>query len=151
MHKINLPTNQCLLGFDFGLKHLGIAVGQPLTKSASALTRLKVNNGIPNWDELGHIIKEWQPSSFVVGVPLNMDGTKQKITHRAETFMQSLETHFQLPTYGMDERLSSREAKDYFYEAEHIKRGKKRRRYSEIDTDSIAAKFILESFLNENC
>ena len=61
-----------VLGFDFGTKYIGIAIGQELTGSASPLGSVKANDGIPNWDNIEKYLKEWQPDLVVVGLPLNM-------------------------------------------------------------------------------
>ena len=64
-----------VVGFDFGTKSIGVAVGQSITSSASILKALKAQDGIPNWSAVEQLLKEWQPERVVVGLPLNMDGT----------------------------------------------------------------------------
>ena len=66
-----------LLGFDFGTRSIGVAIGQEITGSAQPLRALKANDGIPSWEEIGKLLGEWQPDLLVVGLPLNMDGTEQ--------------------------------------------------------------------------
>lgn len=100
-----------ILGFDFGMKYIGVASGQTITHTATPLTCLQAKDGIPNWDEVGKLISEWQPEALVVGSPLNMDGTPQYLTQCANKFAQRLRHKYQLPVHLVDERLSTWEAK----------------------------------------
>ena len=88
--------NRSLMGFDFGTRSIGIATGQEITGTASPLTSLKANDGIPDWSQLEKLLKEWQPDLLVVGLPLNMDGTEQEMTVRARKFGQRLHGRFGL-------------------------------------------------------
>lgn len=135
------PTEQTLLGFDFGLKHIGVAVGQTLTGTARALTSLTARNGVPDWQEIARLIATWHPDAIVIGIPLNMDGSEQPLTHAARRFSDELQQRFLLPVHPMDERLSSVEARAYLFEQGGYKALKK----SAID--SLAAQLILESWL----
>lgn len=138
-----MRDNQVLLGFDFGLRHIGIAVGQTITHSAQALTSIKAQNGTPNWDDITQLIKTWKPNALVVGIPLNMDGTEQPLTRAAKKFSEQLKTHTQLPIHFVDERLTSVEARAQLFEEGGYRALKK----SAID--SLAAKLILESWLQQ--
>lgn len=71
-----------LLAFDFGTKSIGVAIGQRITGTARPLTALKAQNGIPDWNLIERLLKEWQPDEVIVGLPLNMDGTEQPLTAR---------------------------------------------------------------------
>ena len=73
-----------LLGFDFGMKRIGVAVGQTVTQSARPLKTIKAKEGVPDWDEIEQLIKIWQPDAFIVGIPLNMDGTEQLLTKSSQ-------------------------------------------------------------------
>jgi len=132
---------QTLLGFDFGLKHIGVAVGQTLTRTAQALTTLKAENGVPQWNEIKKLIGIWKPHALVVGLPLNMDDTEQPLTHAARHFSEQLKKHFALIVHLADERLSSVEARMYLFEQGGYKALEKKA------IDSMAAKLILESWL----
>ena len=79
-------SSQTVLGFDYGTKSIGIAIGQQLTASARPLMSIKAVDGIPKWEEIGAIITEWKPDLIVVVLPLNMDGTEQEITLRAKSW-----------------------------------------------------------------
>ena len=133
-----------LLGFDFGLKRIGVAVGQTVTQTARPLTTLKANDGIPRWEECEKLVKTWQPDAFVVGIPLNMDGTEQRLTYLAKQFANILQERFHLPVYGMDERLSTKEARERLFE----KGGYKALQNGQID--SIAAQLILQNWLTQS-
>ncbi len=71
------------LGFDFGTKSIGVAVGQRITATARPLPALKAQDGKPDWNVIEKLLKEWQPEAVIVGLPLNMDGTEQPLTARA--------------------------------------------------------------------
>lgn len=103
-----------ILGFDFGMKYIGVASGQLVTKTATPLTALKATDGIPNWDEIAALINDWRPTDLVVGLPLNMDGTSQHITLCAKKFANRLRQKYKLPVHLEDERLSTWEAKREF-------------------------------------
>jgi len=108
----NPNTPKTLLCFDFGMKHIGVAVGQTITQTATPLTTIAAQDGIPNWLEIKQLIEKWRVNELVVGIPLNMDDSTQLMTFRSRRFRQRLITHFQLPTHEVDERLSSWEAND---------------------------------------
>jgi len=127
------------LGFDFGVKRLGIAVGQAVTRSASPLTTLSVRRGGPDWEVIGSMISSWQPSGLIVGLPFNMDDSEAEAAPAARRFARQLEGRFRLPVYLVDERLTSVEAERSL--ARH------NRRPGAID--AYAAKLILETWLSE--
>ena len=107
-----MPAHLTALAFDYGTKKIGVAVGQNITQTASPLAIIPAQDGIPDWNTIEQLIKEWQPSVFVVGMPFNMDGSENQMTLRAQKFLQRLNGRFNIPCYSIDERLSSREAKD---------------------------------------
>ena len=78
------------MAFDFGIKHIGIAIGQEITRTASTFYSITAVNGQPNWIELDKIVSEWQPNLFVVGDPFNMDGSRSKIQDLADRFSNLL-------------------------------------------------------------
>lgn len=139
----SLPSPFSVLGFDFGSKRIGLATGQSLTGTASPIGSINARDGIPDWEELGKMIAQWQPDALVVGIPLNMDGTVSEMAMRARKFANRLHARFNLPCFLMDERLSSREAKDI-----HRARGGSSH-YRSDPVDALAAQLIVESWLNE--
>ena len=100
-----------LMAFDFGTQRIGIAIGQRITAGAQPLNPIKARDGIPDWDGLQRLIDEWQPDAFVVGLPLNMDGSDSDMSRRANKFARRLEGRYHRPAYTHDERLTSYEAK----------------------------------------
>ncbi len=107
-----MKTPDIILGFDFGTKYIGVAVGQTITKTASPVTTLLAKDGVPQWEEIESLITHWKPTGLIVGIPLNMDDTVQAMTFRARRFMKRLQAKFKLPVHEVDERLSSWEALD---------------------------------------
>src|SRR5699024_5366449 len=94
---------EIVLGFDFGTKNLGIAVGNLLTETAQPITILKVTNNQPQWDEIQKLIREWQPDAFIVGMPYTQDGTETEHLKIIRKFMNRLHGRFGLPVYEIDE------------------------------------------------
>lgn len=139
-----MPKADCYLGFDFGTKKIGCAVGQSLTRSATPLKKIPVRQSEIRWELIQQYIKEWQPSALVVGLPLNMDGTEQNITQLAKQFAKDLEKRYQLSVYLVDERLSTRDARERVFEMGGYKA------LQNTDIDSLAAKLILEMWLQDN-
>jgi putative Holliday junction resolvase len=121
-----------VMGFDFGTKKIGVAVGQGLTGSATPVAIITARDGIPSWDEIEALIKTWGPELLVVGLPLNMDDSPSPISVRAEKFARRLTGRFNIPHQTVDERLSSHAAK--------IRSGRKQL------VDAVAAQLILETY-----
>jgi putative holliday junction resolvase len=88
------PTPQTLLGFDFGTRRIGVAVGQRVTGTASALTTLAARDGQPDWAEIARLIDTWHPDALVVGLPLALDGGHSDVTRAAERFARRLHGRF---------------------------------------------------------
>lgn len=133
-----------VLGFDFGKKYIGVAVGQEITGNASPLGTIKATDGIPNWESLTNYISEWQPDLIVVGLPLNMDGTEQQLTKDARRFGNRVAGRFGLKVEFQDERLTTADAKEQLFSRGGFKNLKK----DNIDAES--ARLILESFFEQN-
>ncbi len=131
------------LAFDYGTQNIGAAIGQSVTQTARELMPLKARDGIPRWEEVEKLIKEWQPDVVVVGLPLNMDDSESELCVRARKFARRLAGRFNANVVLQDERLSTREAK-----TEARDRGYSTR-YAENPVDSIAARLILESWFRD--
>lgn len=128
---------QTVLGFDYGEKRTGIAVGQSLTRTATGLTTLHSKQKKIDWSAIEALIKEWQPDALVVGIPVHMDGTEQPMTLAARKFSRQLHGRFQLPVFEAEERLSSVEAEQFLGSTE-----------DKAAIDQEAARIILQSWLN---
>lgn len=127
-----------LLGFDFGTQRIGIAVGQSVTGTASALRTVASRNGKPDWETISTLIEEWRPDALVVGLPLHADGSDSDMTGAARKFARQLEARYRLPVHTMDERLSSRAARGLQQDG---KRG------AQAGIDALAAMIILQNWL----
>ncbi len=131
-------TDTVLLGFDYGTKRIGVAVGQTFTGSARPLTIVRARDGKPDWEAVSRLIAEWQPAALVVGLPVHMDGTEHERTARAQRFGNQLAGRYNLPVHRVDERLTSYEA-----ELELHAQGK-----GGEALDAVAAQLILQSWLD---
>ena len=136
---------ETIMGLDFGVNKMGIALGNTLTQTAQPLMQFPMNNGQPNWENLLKIVNEWEVNRVVVGLPLNMDGTESELTLRAKKFARRLNHQLQsqrikCPVIIADERLSSREARNLAWEYGLIKRENE-------PIDSIASAILLGSWL----
>lgn len=129
-----------VLAFDFGTRRIGVAVGNEMLHSARELAPLTARDGIPDWDLVTRLVEEWQPDLFVVGLPLNMDGTESAMSLRARKFGNRLHGRFGKPCEMVDERGSTQEAKQIARAAGH------RGNYREESVDGIAAVLILEGW-----
>jgi putative Holliday junction resolvase len=130
-----------LLAFDFGTKNIGAATGQTITSSANSLASVKAKDGVPDWTKIEKLIQEWKPDLVLVGLPLNMDATESELSARARKFANRIHGRFGVKIEMVDERLTSFEAK-----GEVMSRGGSRD-YKNNPVDSIAARLILESWL----
>lgn len=125
-----------VLGFDFGMKKMGVAIGQTVTQTATPLIILKAMDGVPDWAEIEKLKNDWVADAFVVGTPYNMDGTEQLMTKAAKRFAAKLKDKFKLPVYLADERLTTKAAQWELKKKEKI--------------DDYAAKIILETWLKDH-
>ena len=134
-------SNYRVCAFDFGLKHIGVAVGQSLLRTAEPIAVIKAKDGRPSWDKLGALIAQWQPDFLLVGLPLNMDGSESEMSTRARKFAKRLHGRYGLKVELCDERLSSFEAKSN----RHERQGDRKQA---LTVDAEAAQLILESWFN---
>lgn len=133
---------QTVLGFDYGTRQIGVAVGQTVTAQARELTTLKAQNGVPNWEQVAQLLDEWQPDAVVVGLPLNMDGSRSEMCERAEKFARRLEGRFNVTYFMHDERLTTFEAK-----GQRLQAGDYAKNFRERPVDAIAAALLLQGWL----
>ena len=131
------------MAFDFGLRQIGVAVGNTLLGTTQPLPILRAVEGSPQWQAVAALIEEWRPDLLVIGDPLNMDGSDSEMSDRARKFARRLQGRFGLPTRMTDERLSSFEAKQNSREQGH------RGDFKARPIDSHAAELILQTWLAE--
>jgi putative Holliday junction resolvase len=136
--------NHCYIGIDFGLRNIGVAVGQTITKTARALKTIHIKNTF-NWLELDEIIKQWQPSAIIIGKPLTEQGQQQLATKQAHNFAKKVKQRYQLSVHEVDERYTSISAQQDFADAR--KSGMAKRKHGE-NLDAHAAKNILQRWLD---
>ena len=144
---INILPADCsrpvtVMSFDYGTEKIGIAIGQSISSTTKPLTIIRAKDGVPNWLPIASLIENWEPNFFVVGLPYNLDGTNSQLLQRALKFANRLNGRFNIPTFGIDERLSSKAAKKK-YEDEN------RRSSAGRKIDDVAAQIILETWFSE--
>ncbi|WP_423187012.1 Holliday junction resolvase RuvX [Alishewanella sp. d11] len=132
-----------ILCFDYGTKSIGVAVGSELTGSATLLPALKARDGIPEWEQIERLIKDWQPQLLLVGLPLNMDGSEQEFTVRTRKFANRLHGRFGLPVSLHDERLSTADARSRLFAEGGY------RNLSKDKVDSLSAQIIFEGWYEQ--
>ncbi len=121
------------MGFDYGSKRIGVAIGQIITKTASPLAIVSVKNKQIDWASINALVKEWQPHEIVVGLPKHNDGSDSIMTVAVQRFCRKLHGRYHVPIHTIDERLSSAAAAE-------IVSGQ---------LDAVAAKIILETWFSE--
>ena len=147
-----------IIGLDYSRRKIGVATGQSITNTATALTTIiNLEQGQTNWAKLDDIINQWKPDAIIIGLPLDMDGKEQKTTLYAREFGKHVQKRYKITVNFMDERLSSREASHILgYDgitsprrnSQPGKKVKKSKRTGN-DIDAMAAQLILQSWLNE--
>ncbi|MGV7960216.1 Holliday junction resolvase RuvX [Photorhabdus tasmaniensis] len=137
-------SSRTIMAFDFGTRSIGAAIGQEITGTARALTSFKATDGIPNWQQIEKLLKEWRPDLVIVGLPLNMDGTEQLVTAQARKFANRLHGRFGVQIELQDERLTTVEARAHLFD---------RGGYKALDkgkVDAASAVIILESWFEQH-
>jgi putative holliday junction resolvase len=128
------PRPVTVLAFDFGLRNIGVATGQAITHTASEIATVRARDGVPDWNTVDALVRQWQPDALLVGLPLNMDDTESEMSTRAKAFARKLRSRYRLAVELVDERLTS-------FEARGIS--------DDLDTQhAIAARLIAETYLN---
>ena len=131
------------MAFDFGLRQIGVAVGNMQLQTSQPLAIVNAKNGKPDWQVMEKIMQEWQPDLLVVGDPLNMDGSVGEMSERANKFARRLHGRWGTPIEMTDERLSSFEAKQDMRELGH------KGDYKSKPIDSYAAELILQTWFRQ--
>ena len=142
MPETALPRGH-ILSFDFGLRRIGVAVGQTATDTASSLETVS-HGRQPDWVAIDRLVKEWKPSTLLVGLPLGPEGEETNMSKAARRFGAALQKRFSLELAYANERLSSRAARDRFVE---LRASGSLRRKGVSQLDAMAAQIILENWL----
>lgn len=106
------PESGSVLAFDFGLRRIGVAVGESLLGRARPLTTIAAADNAARFNAISRLIEEWQPLRLVVGLPLALDGSEHEMTARCRRFANQLRGRFSVPVDLVDERLSSAAAEE---------------------------------------
>ncbi len=136
-----------VLAFDFGIRRIGVAVGEPETGTSHPLRGIVAREANARLALIAKLTEEWRPSTMVVGLPLGEDGRRHETTRHAERFARQLEQRFGLPVVRVDERYSSREAENRVRAAAGPRAAAKLSWSKALD--SYAAQLILEQYFRE--
>ena len=135
-----------VLGFDFGLKRIGIAAGDTVTRTAAPLKTI-AHLAEPDWPAILACVKAAGPDLLVVGAPYNDDGSPGRIAGLADAFAAQLAERCRLEVARVDERYSSTAAASLLREQRAS--GQRRKAVRKGDLDSAAAAVRLESWLQQ--
>jgi putative Holliday junction resolvase len=142
-----LQAPQIVLAFDFGMRRIGVACGDSVSRSAAhARTLYSGPQGVP-WEQVDSLMREWRPALLVVGLPYNVDDSESAAAARARSFAGTLAARYALPVELVDERYSSMEAADRLRQARAS--GLRKRRVAKSDVDAGAARIILERWFSQ--
>jgi putative Holliday junction resolvase len=133
-----------LLGFDYGERRIGVAIGQTITATAAPLKTIPNRGAKPDWHTIAKLIDEWLPDAIIVGIPKNGDSSRHVLEKAILNFCHALVNTFGLPVYTVDESYSSIEA------YQHLKNQRGagcRRRLTKGDIDRLAAAILLETWM----
>ncbi|HEX4243431.1 MAG TPA: Holliday junction resolvase RuvX [Steroidobacteraceae bacterium] len=142
-----LAAPRIVVAFDFGLRRIGVASGNTLTRSATPLSVILASGGSPRWEDLDKLLAELKPALAVVGLPYNADGSESSTATAARRFAAELARRYGLEIALVDERYSSREAEARLKTARQS--GRMRRRVAKADVDAAAACVILDRWLGD--
>jgi len=131
------------LAFDYGLRRIGVAVGQATTCTASSLQTVR-NGRSPDWAAIDKLVGEWRPKQLLVGLPLGPEGDETDMSKACRQFGEELGKRYTLAVFFADERLSSKAAEGRFAE---LRAGGSLRRKHADQLDAISAQIILENWL----
>ena len=134
-----------VLAFDYGMRRIGVAVGNTLTGTADALATIAARDGVPDWSAIDRCIADWRPAALVAGVPYNMSPGDAGLTAASLRFADALGDRYGIEVHRVDERLTSREAEDDL--RERRRSGAKTRRVRRADIDREAARVLLLEWL----
>jgi putative Holliday junction resolvase len=139
-------TPETIIAFDFGLRRIGVAVGQNITGSASPLGIVSNGEQGPDFEQIETLINDWHPQRLIVGLPLHLDGSTSDLEPTIRAFVAALE-RFGVPIERIDERHTSQEAEQTLVKA---RQSGSRGRISKADIDAAAAVVIAERYLHKN-
>lgn len=131
-----------LIGFDFGVKRIGLAVGESSTRIATPLGAIEAESNEARLREIDLVVEEWRPVAMVVGEPRHSDGSEHKIAKLAAKFARRLAARYRIPVMMVDETLTSATAETEL-------RTIRTRAGRKSDIDALAATYILQSYFDD--
>ena len=134
---------ETIVAFDFGLRRIGVAVGQNITASANPIAVISNSDTGPDWQAISAILSEWRPARLIVGMPLHKDGSPSEMVKHINQFIGELK-RFSRPVETVDESYSSLEASELLKSERTLRL---RGRINKEAIDSIAAMLIAERWL----
>jgi|SaaInlStandDraft_2_1057019.scaffolds.fasta_scaffold02832_2 putative Holliday junction resolvase len=136
------------IGFDFGTKKIGVAIAQTITNTATPMPAIKMINGQPKWNDLDEIISDFKPKKAIIGIPDSENKQTKKLITKIKIFSSALEKKYTIPTILINEGFSTQMAKQELKDKRQS--GVLKNRIKKGQTDSTAAKIILEQWLKLN-
>ena len=142
---MHLKPDSVLIGFDYGTKKTGVAIAQCITQTATALNVIEMRNGCPKWSQLDQIINDYKPDLAIIGTPGRENLQTSKLVDKIQNFASVIEKHYTMPTILFDESYSTSMARQVL--KDQRSKGILKKRIKKGQVDSMAAKIILEQFL----
>jgi putative Holliday junction resolvase len=133
------------MGFDFGTRKIGVAVGQSLTGTVTGIASIRTREGGGHLKEIEQLVRQWRCDTLVVGLPLTSEGEPTPSSRAARAFGEDLGKRLGLPVYWVNEFLTSQAAQAQLTES--LQSGKRFSRRRQSDRDLVAAELILSSYL----
>ncbi len=142
------PKSTRVLGFDFGLKRIGTAIGNIDSGASQALSVIHASKGVPDWNQIEQLIRQWLPSFLIISLPFNIDGSEGRMAKRSRKFGEQVGRYFNLGIVFVDERFSTVAADALLLETATQGKSLSRRRLK--FRDSLAAELIVRAYLDYN-
>lgn len=130
------------LGFDYGTYKIGVAVGQRITGTASALETIRSEKKQVRWEAIDRLVETWRPDALIVGIACQPDGQDNPVTPLMRKFCRQLKARYGLPVYQVDEHLTSFESRSILFNTASLRAHKVQKL-----NDQVAAKLILQTWL----
>ena len=139
-----MPNASTIIAFDYGYQRTGVAVGNSITRTASAVDTLFGANMKQQWQDIDTIMQEWQPAQLLIGMPLQLETSSDELLAQIKSFKRKLKQRYDLPVYLVDESYSSVEANERLKE---LRRNGRKKKLNKKEIDAQAAVIILERWL----
>ena len=135
------------IAFDFGMTKMGVAIGQNITNTASPLDHMVMRNGSPDWDLVERLIKEYRPTTIILGKPKVIDESSEALMKKIKAFKRNLERDFSQNVEWIPEHLTSKDAKEKL----KVRRqeGILSRKIMKGQVDSMAATIFLQDWMDQ--